>query len=678
LTSGHYSARRSTRNKMPLMNKTRTYLVKTGILLSLTARVRVGGSIRRLLLPAMRPFLPGVAVLVLASGLGGCVTPVGADKASPVRVYDQTHRDALSGSQPSLGTLSVLHRYDQIERFAKTPDAALQLIQQKALESRERGLLFALSELNSLAAERIRRSVKPWEPRDARDYYLASAVYAWFFLFGDATDPLPTGFDPRFRTACDLYNNGLAWALTERRSTNALAVLAGGTRHLPMGQLTVDFERHGFPWSLAEFDYFVVADQFLVRGLSTRNRQSGLGAPLVGVSKADSSTRLARCLPATVLLRVNGGLADLVQGRGRASLELYSAFDTSTVQVGDRSVPLETDTTVSLAYALNQPLLWRLGMLQFLSYKEVVPSDIYMSQPYEPGKIPVVFVHGTFSSPVWWAEMFNTLFADPGLRQRYQFWQFVYNSGNPTSFSAVKMRESLTAKLKTLDPEGKDPALQQMVVIGHSQGGLLTKLTATDTGDKLLDAVLKTNRLEDLDLKADQKALIRRYMCFEALPFVKRVVFISTPHRGSYLASSLTRRLARALVSLPSRLVDSPRGLAGLTEKLDIPKDLQGTPTSLDSMSPNNPVQQALAEIPLAPGVKGHSIIAVLGDGDYLQGKDGLVAYSSAHVTYVESEFIVRGPHSCQGMPPTIEEVRRILHEHLASLPAGVTQPSAK
>jgi pimeloyl-ACP methyl ester carboxylesterase len=344
------------------------------------------------------------------------------------------------------------------------------------------------------------------------------------------------------------------------------------------------------------------------------------------------------------------------------------------VEVGERAVPLETDTTVSLAYALNQALLWRLGMMQFLSFRERVPTDVYLTQPYERGKVPVVFVHGTFSSPVWWAEMVNTLSADPELRKRCQFWQFVYNSGNPTSYSAVKLRESLAERLKALDPAGTDPGLQQMVVIGHSQGGLLTKLTATDTGDKLLDAVLKTNRLDDLKFTHEQKAAIRRYLCFEALPFVKRVVFISTPHRGSYLASSLTRRLARKFVSLPSRLVDASTGLAGLTEKLDIPKDLRGTPTSLDSMSPNNPVQLALAEIPLAPGVKGHSIVAVKGEGDFHNGKDGLVAYNSAHVNYAESELIVRGPHSCQGMAPTIEEVRRILREHLASLPPAETR----
>jgi hypothetical protein len=86
-------------------------------------------------------------------------------------------------------------------------------------------------------------------------------------------------------------------------------------------------------------------------------------------------------------------------------------------------------------------------------------------------------------------------------------------------------------------------------------------------------------------------------------------------------------------------------------------------------MSPRNPVLLALADIPLAPGVTGHSIISVKGNGDFHEGKDGLVSYQSAHVDYVESEFIVRSFHSCQQQPATIEEVRRILHEHLAQLP---------
>ena len=96
-------------------------------------------------------------------------------------------------------------------------------------------------------------------------------------------------------------------------------------------------------------------------------------------------------------------------------------------------------------------------------------------------------------------------------------------------------------------------------------------------------------------------------------------------------------------------------------------------------MSPNNRLLLTIADIPLAPGIKGHSIIAVQGNGDYHHGKDGLVAYESAHVDYVESEFIVRSFHSCQDKPPTIEEVRRILHEHLAGLPPPATdRPDVK
>jgi hypothetical protein len=161
---------------------------------------------------------------------------------------------------------------------------------------------------------------------------------------------------------------------------------------------------------------------------------------------------------------------------------------------------------------------------------------------------------------------------------------------------------------------------------------------------------------------------------FEPLPFVKRVVFISTPHRGSYLSSSLVRQLGHKLVALPRALVSESSELIGLTEGSEVGQFLPRNkiPTSLDGMSPKNPGLLAVAEIPVAPQIKAHSIIPVMGDGDPNDGgKDGVVAYQSAHVDYVESELIVRGKHTCLNLPPTIEEVRRILHLHLEYLPPG-------
>ena len=87
-----------------------------------------------------------------------------------------------------------------------------------------------------------------------------------------------------------------------------------------------------------------------------------------------------------------------------------------------------------------------------------------------------------------------------------------------------------------------------------------------------------------------------------------------------------------------------------------------------ENMAPDSPFDKALNSVPIAPGITAHSIIAVEGDGPVETGKDGVVAYKSAHITGVESELVVRSPHSCQANPHTIEEVRRILLEHSAAV----------
>ncbi|MDD2601007.1 MAG: alpha/beta fold hydrolase [Kiritimatiellae bacterium] len=289
-------------------------------------------------------------------------------------------------------------------------------------------------------------------------------------------------------------------------------------------------------------------------------------------------------------------------------------------------------------------------------------SGIYPTQPYQAGKTPVLFVHGTMSSPVWWAEMWNTLMADPLLRQNCQFWFYLYDSAKPVVQSAVDLRQSIEDMSKQLDPEGKDPMLQQMVVIGHSQGGLLTKLTATHTGETLLVAATGKT-LAQLELPPEEEKLVRKLAIFEPLPEVKRVIFISTPHRGSYLAGSFARRLAQYFITLPQQAATITAELLTLTPKLSPGVKLAST--SIDTMAPNNPAMLALAEIPVTPPIKAHSIISVKGDAVPPAGNDGVVEYSSAHIEGVESEFVVRSPHSCQGNPLTIEEVRRILLLHL-------------
>ncbi len=618
--------------------------------------------------------LLGAVCIAALALLAGCSSPpMGADLSTPRTVYNQSHDNALDSDQLSQGTQVILRRFDQVEAFEKTPDATIQLIHRKAAETGEHDLLFALAELNYRTGELTRKASDELAEGRARDYYLAACVYAWFFLFDGKPEQLPGPFDDRFRLACDLYNYGLAWALAKPPSTAALVSFQRGLRKLPVGELEILYNPSEFSKTLARADHFVVADKFLVRGLSVRNRRAGLGAPLVAVGNVMADGKGLNSQPVTVLLRVRGAFADLGRQKCQASLEIYSPFDKDSFRVNGQKVPLANDTTIPIAYALNQDWVWRLGERQFLSGREEIPSNVYPLRPYVRGAIPVVFVHGTASSPIWWAEMINTLSADPVIGKRYQFWYFIYNSGNPVVYSATKLRESLTARLAEVDPEGTDEALKQMVVIGHSQGGLLTKLTATDTGDQLM-AVLNGMAKRKVKFSEKEQALVQKYLYFTPLPFVKRVVFISTPHRGSYHVGGFMLKLGTWLVDLPGNIVDQGREIAGVKEKMQLPEELLQSSTSLDGMSPDNPIMLKLADIPVAPGITSHSIIAVDGDGPVEEGDDGVVTYKSAHVPYVESEFIVRWGHSCQDQPATIEEVRRILLEHLRQLPSNAPQ----
>ena len=402
-----------------------------------------------------------------------------------------------------------------------------------------------------------------------------------------------------------------------------------------------------------------------MRGLTRRNRDSGLGAPLIAVSKKVGKFQEQRRVPATVFLRVSGDVRAWSAGKMEATLELYSAYDATQLEVNGKPVPLQTDTTAPLAQGLNDSPIWSLGRIQFFSTLGPVKTGIRRMKPYLPGQIPVVFVHGTASSPVWWAEMWNTLNADPVLRSRCQFWMFNYASGNPITYTAGILRNDLMEEIKILDPDGKDAALQHMVIIGHSQGGLLAKLTATDTGDKLWRLFSQTN-IDDLKVDEKTRELLRTNLFFKPLPCVSRVIFISTPHRGSYRDSLFAQKLMNRFMKFNSDLVDASAGLLKIKDQVNFPAAVRkGVPTSLTGMATDNPFMLTLADIPVAPGIKCNSIIAIKGNDQPPRGADGVVKYTSAHVDYAESEFIVRSSHSCQGNPLTIEEVRRILLENL-------------
>jgi pimeloyl-ACP methyl ester carboxylesterase len=599
---------------------------------------------------------PLVAVLLLACA---CATPIGVTHVDTQSMYRSLTASVLSADRPSPYSEQLLTRLGLGERFDTDPELVLTALRGSG-EGLSREYLFVLSELSFYHA------VKSQKP----EYFLAAAVYAYAFGQGRADEARLDPLDPRLRLAANLYNLGLAQGLAGAEA-EATVVIAPGVRPLPFGRIEISVDDKALLWSGYRMTRFVSLGEYEVRGFLNRYRQDGLGAPLAaelepageGPEAAAARKRIPPRLkvPVTALLRIEDVSARIATGNLRGRLEIYAADAATTAEIGGRSVPLELEPTAALAYQLEGSPVWDSEIGAFLSaFKPPFPEGLLMLHPYRPGRVPVVLVHGTASSPARWADIVNELQNDPKLRERIQFWLFTYNTSNPILLSASDLRQGLQRIRKEIDPDARDPALDRIVVIGHSQGGLLTRLMVTDSGTRFWDAVTDVP-FDKIDVSPETRALIQRSMFFEHQPYVTRVVFIATPHRGSFRVSSFVLGAVRKLVTLPLTVVS---GIAELGAKnTGLPKE--AAPTAVDNMLPTNRFVRTLSASPIAPGVTAHSIIPEKNEGPPEGQDDGVVKYESAHLEGVASEKIVHSGHSTQSVPATILEVRRILYEHL-------------
>ncbi|MBI3797372.1 MAG: alpha/beta fold hydrolase [Deltaproteobacteria bacterium] len=587
-----------------------------------------------------------------------CALPVTVKRANPEAVQRRLTGDVLTTGEPSLVSENTLRRNLLTQRFEDAPEQALADLHADAIRDNNPNDLFALAELSFYHAKET----------DERPYYLAAAVYAFAYIFPDGMGTPPNPIDPRLRVACDLYNRGLTEAFLADDGKEV--ELRSGVFPLPFGSLTVTFDESQLLWAGSRrLTHFVSASDLEITGLSNRYVRSGIGAPLAASTVLLNPERGVSDfvapkvkVPANLFLRIERAREDLADGRLHAALELRTDTDADVVRVNGQNLPLEFEPTAAIAYQLSESNIWARELKGFflgnlLGEKE---ANLMSISPHRPGRIPVVFVHGTASSAGRWADLGNDLLSDPQIREHFEFWFFTYDTGNPIAYSAARLREALRAAVERFDPEDKDPAMHRMVLIGHSQGGLLVKMMVVDTGTKLWDNVSSVP-IEQLKLSEKSRTLIQESLFVEPLPFVRRVIFICTPHRGSY-------QTGRFLVHWITRFMTFPRDVLnagtdifqGNADKIKLATQTR-LPTSIDNMTPSNRFIQTLVTIPVAPGVAAHSIIAVQGKGPVEDGSDGVVEYKSAHIDGVESELVVDSGHSAQGNPHTVEEVRRIL-----------------
>jgi pimeloyl-ACP methyl ester carboxylesterase len=261
------------------------------------------------------------------------------------------------------------------------------------------------------------------------------------------------------------------------------------------------------------------------------------------------------------------------------------------------------------------------------------------------------------------------------VRDHYQFWFYLYPTGQPFWFSGTQMREDLAMMRRTLDPERRHPALDQMVLVGHSMGGLVSKMQTVDSGD----AFWKTTSDHPFaELKADDdvtRSLANAYF-FDPSPSIRRVVTIGTPHRGSQFANRTTRWLGHKLITLPAQMLMGRQQLLAMNKGFFRPDSPIEITTSIDSLAPESPILPALLTAQPGPWLAYHNVVGREPDLGwrrwFVDDGDGVVSLASARLDdmpQLRSQIFVPSDHvNVHRHPQSILEVRRVLLEQLAEL----------
>ncbi len=499
------------------------------------------------------------------------------------------------------------------------------------------------------------------ELREARSARLTAEERAAHYLAAaEAAGPLLGGEETH--KARDIYNTAATeLSLLLRSADNGrlwnrpLTLTAGGQsyrlRFAPVS-------RRDATWEPGYFTFFETPEQVKEKSLKVQVRDAGFGGTIVGVYKPAEPRKeflpeVGVAAPVTAILEFKGpavkppGVRDVV-------LSLHDPTRRETVRLAGATRPLAADFTAPLAYYPHPRFLGLMEAMRVDRYFHT--AGLFLLQPYDADRIPVVFVHGLVSEPGMWRDTIDAVEADPAMRGRFQFWAFGYPTGDPISISALQLRESL-AEVYRLYPRTKD-----MVLVSHSLGGLLSRMQVTTTSRAAWDATFEADA-DRLHAKIPPDSIVKRALIFDANPRIDRVVFICVPHRGSPLADNAIGAIGLSLIHLPLQVMDNIQTQLGHTLAVAGGKKGFLFPPSVHGLSPDSPLLKALDTRPIA--VPHHTIAGDRGKGNSPNSSDGVVPYESSHLASAKSELIVPGPHGSYGLPQTVEELRRILHLHL-------------
>jgi pimeloyl-ACP methyl ester carboxylesterase len=526
--------------------------------------------------------------------------------------------------------------------------------------------LHAAAELSYLTA----RQTESDDAQLAAELYLDAAQYSWQYLTGNNNQRVRNPNAVEHRVTTDVYNSSVEGFMRLVNAERSSEHREGFS--LPLTGRSIRFEVPQpsawiHPDQVGEIEF--VSD-YEVKNLRHRHVTSGVGVPImIHRQRPEPPSQLEEYyadglrFPATALLRFP---TPQEQYSGTPiRLQIYDPRDSEGVVIRNTLVPIETDLSTPLARFLTNPDLELLDTFAFLRPDKAKSlQGLYMVQPWDPDRIPVLMVHGLWSSPMTWMEMFNELQSHPVLRDHYQFWFYMYPTGEPLAFSLADLRDDLEELQERCDPLHRNEKLDQMVLVGHSMGGLLSYLLTVDSDDKLWNSVSETPVAE---LRADDETTseIERVFFFESDPSVDRIVTIASPFQGSRYANRFTRWLSQAIVSLPTKTLEVTQLMSGLNSQQGW-KNVFTPRTSLDSLAKESAVVNLIGQTTTQDSVIHNNIVGVSRGLTPKWWTDGVVTYRSAHRDDADTEITVTAGHSqVHRHENSIKEVTRALKDHL-------------
>ncbi len=506
---------------------------------------------------------------------------------------------------------------------------------------------------------------------DCVDDYFCAASLAWASLHRESFashEIAPSALNPR---ALVIYHQAVGEMITQGQRHARWDPLRGLCISTREGSVIVPLAYHTSRWIPGDFDQLTVVDEVRSKHLNRYHRRRGFGVTTVATRSRRPGERFLPPLQfasMTVVLRWHAETPPMetqFNDEGPWVIELHDPLESPTVEVASKWLPLAADLSAPVHTAVATGS--RDGLREFLQPGLTNPAEsgLFMVQPFQPDKIPILFVHGLLSDRFTWANIVNEFRCQADLMDRYQLWSYQYPTGEPFLRSAARLRQQLREVHELHDPTGHQWALTQTVMVGHSMGGLISKLQVTSSGDDLWRAV-SSRPLEQIVIDPEYARRLAEALYFEPSPTINRVIFIGTPHRGSVIAQRAIGRLGSLLIQDPTTTREVHRRVVQSNPGVFSPEFARRVPTSVDLLEPSSPLLQAIARLPIDHGVRYHSIIGrgrwMLGNGD----SDGVVPVSSAKLGGASSEFLVHAKHTrLTYHPEVIGELFEILRAHL-------------